>query len=38
MEAHNHVVKGFNEVVYDDALEVRFINSINYKENIQLHK
>ncbi|MFQ3296361.1 MAG: hypothetical protein ACI9JT_000068 [Polaribacter sp.] len=38
MEAHNHLVKGFNELVCDDAMEIRFINNINYKENIQLHK
>jgi hypothetical protein len=38
MEAHNQQVKRFNEVVYDDALEIRFINNISYKENIHFHK
>jgi len=49
MEVHNQLGKGFNEVVYGDALEIEFIDSnikyskeqkfnINYKGNILPHK
>ncbi len=45
MEVHNQLGKGFNEVVYADALEIEFIDNgieysretqyaINYKGNI----
>lgn len=49
MEVHNQLGKGFNEVVYADALEIEFIDNnidysrekkyaINYKGNILPHK
>ena len=49
MEVHNQLGKGFNEVVYSDALEIEFINNnikyskeqkynICYKGNILPHK
>ena len=49
MEVHNQLGKGFNEVVYSDALEIEFIDNnikyskeqkfnINYKGNILPHK
>lgn len=49
MEVHNQLGKGFNEVVYADALEIEFMDSginysrekqyaINYKGNILRHK
>jgi GxxExxY protein len=49
MEVHNQLGKGFNEVVYADALEIEFIDNnidysrekkfaINYKGNILAHK
>lgn len=49
MEVHNQLGKGFNELVYGDALEIEFIDNnikyskeqkfnINYKGNILPHK
>ncbi|SDR66510.1 GxxExxY protein [Polaribacter sp. KT25b] len=49
MEVHNQLGKGFNEVVYSDALEIEFIDNnikyskeqkfnISYKGNILPHK
>ena len=49
MEVHNQLGKGFNEIVYGDALEIEFIDNnikysreqkfnINYKGNILPHK
>ena len=49
MEVHNQLGKGFNEVVYSDALEIELIDNninyskekkynINYKGNILPHK
>ena len=49
MEVHNQLGKGFNEVVYGDALEIEFIDNnikyskekkynISYKGNILPHK
>lgn len=49
MEVHNQLGKGFNEVVYADALEIEFIDNdisysretkfaISYKGNILPHK
>ncbi|XCF05832.1 GxxExxY protein [Tamlana crocina] len=49
MEIHNQLGKGFNEVVYADALEIEFIDNninysrekkfdINYKGNLLPHK
>ena len=49
MEVHNQLEKGFNEVVYSDALEIEFIDNnikyskeqkfnISYKGNILPHK
>lgn len=49
MEVHNQLGKGFNEVVYSDALEIEFIDNnikyskeqkfnITYKGNILPHK
>ncbi|MBC3757313.1 GxxExxY protein [Hyunsoonleella sp. SJ7] len=49
MEVHNQLGKGFNEVVYADALEIELIDndinysretkySINYKGNVLPHK
>ncbi len=49
MEVHNQLGKGFNEVVYSDALEIEFIDNdikyskeqkfnINYKGNFLPHK
>lgn len=49
MDVHNQLGKGFNEVVYGDALEIEFIDNqinysretkfdINYKGNILPHK
>ena len=49
MEVHNQLGKGFNEIVYGDALEIEFIDnkvnysreikySISYKGNILPHK
>lgn len=49
MEVHNQLGKGFNEVVYADALEIEFIDNgieysrekkyaISYKGNILKHK
>lgn len=49
MEVHNQLGKGFNEIVYGDALEIEFVNNninysrekkfnINYKGNILPHK
>jgi GxxExxY protein len=49
MEVHNQLGKGFSEVVYSDALEIKFIDNnikyskekkfnISYKGNILPHK
>lgn len=49
MEVHNQLGKGFNEIVYADALEIELIDNnisysrekkyaINYKGNVLAHK